>query len=65
MKSTKLYSQMLLVKSSNNIFISSPAIYLIMCLMNPQRILKKYHFDNMRAGFLKGVKIQFGKLALK
>ena len=39
MKSTKLYSKLLLVKHSP--------------------------FENMRSGFLKGVKTHFGKLALK
>ena len=32
-KSTKIYSKMLLVKSSENKFVFSPAFYLIMCFM--------------------------------
>ena len=37
MKSTKLYSKILLVKSSENNFIFLPAFYLIMCLMKASK----------------------------
>ena len=66
MKSTKLYSKMLLVKSSENNFIFLPAFYLIMCLMNAPKnfekiaILKTQELDSFW-----GVKTHFGKLALK
>ena len=54
MKSTKLYSKMLLLKSSENNFVFSPAFYLIMCFMKaPNNFGKKSHFENMKAGFLR------------
>jgi hypothetical protein len=62
MKSTKLYSKILLVKSSENNFIFLPDYVSHESL---KEFWKNRHFENMRAGFLKGVKIHFGKLALK
>ena len=65
MKSTKLYSKMLFVKSSENNLIFLAAFYLYVSHERLKEFCKNSHFENMRAGFLKGVKIHFGKLALK
>ena len=66
MKSTKLYPKILLVKSSENNFIFLPAFYLIMCLMKALKNFGKIAILKIweSAGFLKGVKTHFGKIAL-
>jgi hypothetical protein len=57
---------MLLVKSSENIFIFFTCI-LPDYVFNEslKEFWKNSHFENMRAEFLKGVKTHFGKPALK
>ena len=53
-KSTKVYSKMLLMKSSENNFIFSPVSYLIMWVYeSPKEFWKNSHFENMRADFLR------------
>ena len=59
-------SRKLLVKSLENDFI------FFSCILpdyvsheSLKEFLKSSHFENMRAGFLKGVKTHFGKLVLK
>ena len=51
-KSTKLFSKMLLVKSSDDNFIFLPVFYLIMWLESFKEFWKNSHFENMRADFL-------------
>ena len=64
-KSTKLYSKMLLVKSSENKFVFLPAFYLIMCFMKaPKNFGKRAILKIWELIFLGGVKTHF-KLALK
>ena len=65
MKSTKLYSKLLFVKSAeNNLFF-----YLFLPDYVSHERLKEFcknsHFENMRAGFLNGVKAHLGKLTPK
>ena len=54
MKSTKLYSKILLVKTSENNFIFLPAFYLIMCLMKASNnfgkiaIMKIWELDSLK-----------------
>ena len=66
MKMTKVFSKIPLVKSSKKQF------YFLICILpeyvsheNLKEFWKNSHFENMRAGFLKGIKTHFGKLALK
>ena len=65
-KQTKLYSKIVLVKSSGNNFIFVLVFHLIMCFMKAQKnfvkitILKIWELVS-----LGGVKIHFGKLAMK
>jgi len=65
MKSTKLYSKMFLVKSSENNFIFTCILPDYVSHESLEEFWKNSHLENMRAGFLKGVKTHFGKLALK
>ena len=68
MKWTKVYSKILLMKSSRNNFIILPVFYLIRCFMKaPQNfgkiaILKIYMYKLVSLG---GAKTHFGKIALK
>jgi hypothetical protein len=56
---------MLLVKSSENNFISLPAFYLsIWCMIASKHFEKNSYFVNMRADSLGSVKTHFGKLAI-
>ena len=48
-KSTKLYSKLLLVKSSENTFVLPDYVFLEI----PKNFWKKSHFEPMRAGFLR------------
>ena len=65
-KSTKLYSKILLVKSSENNFVFLPVFYLIMWLRKASKNFGKMTImkilDLISLG---GVKTHFGKLALK
>ena len=66
MKSTKLYSKMLLVKSSENNFIFLPAFYLIMCLMKASKNFGKIAILKiLELVSLGGAKTNFGKITLK
>ena len=56
---------MLLVKSSENNSIFTCILPAYVSHESLKEFWKNSHFENMRAGFLKGVKIHFGKLALK
>ena len=63
---TKVFSKILLIKSSKNNFNSLPVLYLIVCFMKPPKnfgkiaILKKG--ERISLG---GVKPHLGKVALK
>ena len=66
MKSTKLFSKILLVKSSVNNFIFLPAFYLIMCLMEALNNFEKIAIlKTQKPVSFFGAKTHFGKLALK
>ena len=64
MKSTKVYQRMGLMKSSKKM------ILFFTCILpdyvsheSLKEFWKNCHFENISAGFLKGVKIHYGKLA--
>ena len=65
MKSTKLYSKLLLVKSSESTFVFTCILPDYVFHESLKEFWQNRHFENMRAGFLKVVKTHFGKLALK
>ena len=66
MKSTKLYSKLLLVKCSENSFLFLPASYLIMCfLISLKKFGKKAILKILELVYLGSVKIHFSKLAQK
>ena len=51
---TKVFSKILLMKSSGSNFISLPAFYLINWVMKAPKIFwQNNHFENIRADFLK------------
>ena len=66
MKMTKVYSKILLMKSSRNNFVFLPAFYLIMWLMKASKNFGKITILKIRELISLGsVKTHFGKLALK
>ena len=66
MKMTKVYSKKLLMKSSKNNFIFLLLFYLIMCLMKASKNFGKIAILKILKLISSwGVKIHFGKLALK
>ena len=56
---------MLVGKTSENIFFSTCILPDYVSHESLKEFWKNSHFENMRAGFLKGVKTHFGKLVLK
>ena len=65
-KMTKVFSKILLMKSSGSNFIFLPAFYLINWVMKaPKNFGKITILKILELIFLGGVKIHFGKLALK
>jgi hypothetical protein len=60
----KVDTKLLLVKSSKNIFFSTCISPDYVSHESSKEFWKNSHYENMRAGFLRGVKTQFGRIAL-
>ena len=67
MKSTKIYvfKNVVSEKFTKHFYIFTCILPDFVSHESLKEFWKNSHFENMRAGFLKGVKIHFGKLALK
>jgi hypothetical protein len=66
MNQTKVFSKIVLVKSSKNNFIFLPVYYLIMCLMKDPKNFEKIAILKLwELVSLGGAKTHFGEMALK